>query len=203
VALAAREFEALDTKKAGALNAEQVGMLCSRLIAGLPTSSRLSASDRESLSGLVSGNEAMDLSAVEGAAVLLYYASTGKLGGGGHDRPITRARANTNTAPRTKLQSAAQAVTKFQALMRMHKARKDLVVDMQLRDTLLAMPGTIQGRSGWYEYEYLGEHMVIRYEIDEEDGWVQDEGPLKKAHYLEAVRILEAREPSSTSDDEY
>jgi hypothetical protein len=201
VSLATREFEALDTKKAGALNTEQVEMLCSRLIAGLPENSRLSASDRESLSGLVSKNEAMDLASVEGGAVLLYYASTGKLvvEGGSQDRPTTPRTRLASSAPRTKFQSAQQAVIKFQALMRMHKARKDLVSDMQLRGTLLAMPGTVQGRSGWYEYEYLGEHMVVRYAIDEEDDWVQDEGPLKKAHYLEAMRMLSAREQDESA----
>jgi hypothetical protein len=83
VALARWEFEALDTAQVGTLNAAQVGTLCSQLVSGLPESSRytLSASEHESLSNMVATatKRGFDLNAVEGAAVLLYYASTGRM----------------------------------------------------------------------------------------------------------------------------
>ena len=52
---------------------------------------------------------------------------------------------------------AVKAVIKFQAILRRQWARKDLVLLMQNQQCLLAMPGTVQGRSGWYEYDDGGE----------------------------------------------
>ena len=57
---------------------------------------------------------------------------------------------------------------------------------MQANGTLLAMPGTHQGKSGWYEYESPdGEEkvVVVKYKVTEEGEWVLQEGPLTRTQY--------------------
>ena len=61
-------------------------------------------------------------------------------------------------------------------------------------DTILAMPGTVQGQSGWYEFEHEGELMAVKYDVQvdadaDADEWVQAEGPLTKLQYNELIGL--------------
>merc|ERR1711998_680713 len=101
-----------------------------------------------------------------------------------------------------------RAVTMFQAMHRRIKARKDLVLQMQDQECLLAMPGTIQGRSGWYEYDEDGEAMVAQFDIGvAEDGdesepeWTLVKGPMKLNSYTEALQIIRERGLKRVSTD--
>jgi hypothetical protein len=49
------------------------------------------------------------------------------------------------------------------------------------------MPGTIQGKSGWYEYE----EQCIRYEVTADGAWNQKEGPVTKQVWKEKGRVLD------------
>ena len=53
------------------------------------------------------------------------------------------------------------------------------------QNTILAMPGTIQGRSGWYEFDESDTRFVVEYEVIEETGaWELKKGPLRKELWL-------------------
>jgi hypothetical protein len=80
VDLAKREFEELDEWETGTLNGKQIHTLCTQLFKGLPENSKVSAADRASLSELViAKHNTLDMSAVEGAAVLLFLAASGRM----------------------------------------------------------------------------------------------------------------------------
>jgi hypothetical protein len=99
----------------------------------------------------------------------------------------------------------ARAVTKFQSHLRRVRARKQLVLLMQEEECLLAMPGTVQGRSGWYEYDEAGEAMVARFDIaDDANGesqWSLVKGPMKLTSYTEALALIRARGARKDSTD--
>jgi hypothetical protein len=61
-----------------------------------------------------------------------------------------------------------KAVVKLQASVRRSRARKAMVAYMQANGTLLSMPGTVQGKSGWYEYNDNGALVVVKYDVTEE-----------------------------------
>jgi hypothetical protein len=87
------------------------------------------------------------------------------------------------------------AAIKFQANIRRRQARKQLVVYLaRAEGILLAVNGTIQGGSGWYEMDpgnWSGVEMVVKYEVVPTTGeWVQRAGPLKKSAYQEAMRVV-------------
>jgi hypothetical protein len=50
--------------------------------------------------------------------------------------------------------------------------------------TLLSLPGTVQGKSGWYEYE----DKCIRYDVSADGAWDQKEGPVTKQAWKEKTR---------------
>jgi hypothetical protein len=86
-----------------------------------------------------------------------------------------------------------RAATMFQAQLRRIRARKQLVLQMQDQECLLARPDTVQGKSGWYEYDEDGEAMVARFNVAEDaDGqkeWGLVKGPMKLANYTEALLL--------------
>jgi hypothetical protein len=106
-------------------------------------------------------------------------------------------RADTGKRPLSEVEvsmTVARAVVKMQAGIRRTQARKWLMRHLQeQRDTVLAMNGTVQGRSGWYEFIVddggIGATMVVRYDISANNDWLLKEGPFKKQLYLEAVSM--------------
>jgi len=82
------------------------------------------------------------------------------------------------------VQRTFKAAQKWQSLWRARQARLQVVKEVQMRGTLLAMPGTIQGQSGWYErLNADGVRLVTHYHVDANDNWSRIEGPLEYAHW--------------------
>jgi hypothetical protein len=74
-----------------------------------------------------------------------------------------------------------------QAIARQLQARKALVLwGMQEGGTVLAMPGTIQNQSGWYEMYEDGASVCMQLRVTKNGGWEVVRGPLSKAAYNEA-----------------
>jgi hypothetical protein len=86
------------------------------------------------------------------------------------------------------MRSALKAVVRFQSYVRRRKERRALVAKMQLDGTLLAVPGTVQGQSGWYEFEQPTSqgivYMVVRYDVGEDDSWTMVEDAIPKTELM-------------------
>ena len=74
----------------------------------------------------------------------------------------------------------------LQALVRRQDARRFLVETYANEGLLLALPGTIQNRSGWYEVppdEAVPPQTptrVVRFEVTDSGEWLRVEGPISK-----------------------
>jgi hypothetical protein len=90
--------------------------------------------------------------------------------------------------------AVANAVIKLQAHVRRTRVRKEMLAHADASDTILAMPGTVQGSSGWYEFESSGISLVVKYRVTGDRQWVLDKGPMKKNVYYEAVNIVRRRQ---------
>jgi hypothetical protein len=88
-------------------------------------------------------------------------------------------------SPRTPL-SPMESIMKLQAGARRLKARRSLVRLMQREGTMLAMNGTVQGASGWYELEVQDREgwYAVKYEVDADENWTCVKGPLPEVEYL-------------------
>jgi hypothetical protein len=71
----------------------------------------------------------------------------------------------------------------------------------QKRGVLLAMPGTCQGKSGWYEMSANGRHLAIKYDVDvslaDEDApskWTVAHHPVKVEIYKNVIKPVEVKE---------
>jgi hypothetical protein len=94
----------------------------------------------------------------------------------------------------------ARVAIKFRALYRRVQAKQQAAMTARANDHghseegflqggLLALRGTEQGRSGWYEaHDKQGELHLSRWEI-ERGSWELVEGPVKKKYYLEACAL--------------
>jgi hypothetical protein len=71
--------------------------------------------------------------------------------------------------------------TRIQAWARVDIARAKVVTEMQKTGTLLAMPGTIQGCSGWYEMNRNGVRMVAKFQVKADGSWKVERLPVKRA----------------------
>jgi hypothetical protein len=104
-----------------------------------------------------------------------------------------------NTADSTA--TTAKAVTMFQSFVRKMQARKAVMHTLQSQwGAMLAMPGTIQGRSGWYEYiNKAGIQVCCKYDVDQESStWTRTKGPLSRAEFnaaggVEGETVLDRR----------
>jgi hypothetical protein len=94
------------------------------------------------------------------------------------------------------------AATKIQSQARMNSARQFVVQTFKKDGLLVAMPGTIQNQSGWYEMPPTAlvktttakgaggggapqaETQVVRFEISAVSGWAFAEGPIGKSEWL-------------------
>jgi hypothetical protein len=79
-----------------------------------------------------------------------------------------------------------KCATKLQSLMRVAIARAAIIHDMQQSGKLVAMPGTVQGQSGWYEMRRNGACMVAKLILDDRGRWVLDKNKaiVKKVHFV-------------------
>jgi hypothetical protein len=98
------------------------------------------------------------------------------------------------------ISAVAKAVIKLQSLFRKIQARRGMLQAFREKGLLLAMPGTIQNKSGWYEMEVEGVAKVICFEVDDHEGWITTMGPLPKAEFraLTASKKEEAAHAAST-----
>jgi hypothetical protein len=103
-----------------------------------------------------------------------------------------------------------KAVVRLQAAVRRSRARKAMVAYMQANGTLLSMPGTVQGKSGWYEYNENGNPVVVKYDVTDAVGlaacdvlspaksdpfylqgeWNFVDGPLTRQQYYHSLGTL-------------
>jgi len=95
--------------------------------------------------------------------------------------------------------------TKFQALYRQRRARRAVAKSVMQFGTLLAMPGTIQGNSGWYEMddEAIEYHVEV---IDDNcggvtstaDNWIKKRGPIGRQEWR-LLNCTETKKKEGTS----
>jgi flagellar biosynthesis GTPase FlhF len=90
---------------------------------------------------------------------------------------------------RHRMNTVVKMVTQVQSSFRRLKARRQVVAQLQFAGLLLAMPGTIGGRSGWYEFRDGGKDMVARFDISPEGDWELAEGPITKQAQREAKQL--------------
>jgi hypothetical protein len=75
--------------------------------------------------------------------------------------------------------SVTKAVVRWQALSRQKIARRALAEHVQNQGMLLALPGTIQGKSGWYEVVTKGgQRLACKYTVTEEKDWSMAQRPV-------------------------
>ena len=77
----------------------------------------------------------------------------------------------------------------MQSLFRAKQGRKKAVAMVNELGTLLARPGTIQGQSGWYEYQ----EKCLRYDVSG-DEWIQKEGPISVQEWKMQMRAEQTDE---------
>lgn len=77
-----------------------------------------------------------------------------------------------------------RGAVKVQSLARARRDRKMLVKQLNDSGTLLAMPGTVQGRSGWYEYG----DQSLEYEVSSGGEWLQVRGPMSRLEWKQTTR---------------
>jgi outer membrane protein OmpA-like peptidoglycan-associated protein len=83
-----------------------------------------------------------------------------------------------------------RAIVRMQAIYRKQKARRAMVAYAEEKGVLLAMPGTVGGQSGWYEYTEEGEEMIAKFDVGCETGqWMLLEGPMKRRLWRTANKI--------------
>jgi hypothetical protein len=92
-------------------------------------------------------------------------------------------------AKKKKIHLISWGAVKFQANWRRIQARTAMIAHAAEQNTLLSMPGTIQGRSGWYEFDEKGERFVVAYNVTEAGAWEVQKGPMKKNFWLEAKQL--------------
>jgi hypothetical protein len=81
-----------------------------------------------------------------------------------------------------------KSVSKLQALVRARAARLIIVKELaRQQGRCLALPGTVQGRSGYYEmwYEQLQVAKITRFEVDESGAWIADGGPWTRKQWAD------------------
>jgi hypothetical protein len=99
--------------------------------------------------------------------------------------------------------SVIKAAITFQAKWRAAIARRAIVQQMQQkRGVLLAMPGTIQGRSGWYELFAHSQHLAIKYDVDENKVWTVAHKPVLVETYKTVIVKTEAKEKEARKAEE-
>eukprot|EP00935_MAST-01C_sp_MAST-1C-sp1_P000203 g203.t1 len=77
--------------------------------------------------------------------------------------------------------AAAHAARKLQSLHRGAQSRRELMDLLEAQtNTLLSMPGTVQGGAGWYA---RSDGSVVRYEIEADGAWRLIEGPMTRREY--------------------
>jgi hypothetical protein len=88
-----------------------------------------------------------------------------------------------------------EAVVKLQSCLRRSQARKAVMKQLQSSaDTVLAMAGTVQGQSGWYEFVVPdGQLMAVQYKVGEDGEWKRKKGPMRKQVYKEAFELANKR----------
>jgi hypothetical protein len=64
------------------------------------------------------------------------------------------------------------------------------VQQLQKEGILLALPGTVGGTSGWYEFQDGEADMVARFDISPDGEWTLAEGPLTKKALQERKKAL-------------
>merc|ERR1719473_2641841 len=74
---------------------------------------------------------------------------------------------SSSSSARSKGEVVAAAVTRLQAKQRATLERRKWVARVATEGKLVALPGTIQGRSGWYE---TGGDLCGRFEMSDPDG---------------------------------
>jgi hypothetical protein len=86
-----------------------------------------------------------------------------------------------------------KAVVKLQSLVRRSHARKVMVAHAKGQGVMLALAGTINGKSGWYEFRdgATGAAMVARFAVNRVRNWELTEGPIVKGVYFTAKRTKE------------
>jgi hypothetical protein len=86
-----------------------------------------------------------------------------------------------------------KAITKMQAIVRRQRARREAVALCAKKSgMLLALPGTIQGESGWYESGASGDGkafkkvpaMIVQYKVSEEGDWIVVEPPITRKEWM-------------------
>jgi hypothetical protein len=85
---------------------------------------------------------------------------------------------------------ATRAAIKIQSIVRQSLTRLAVIDAMQDQGTILAMPGTIQNQSGWYEVNQNGIRMVAqlrRKSLHMEDSWELIQGPVPKHTWRQLV----------------
>ena len=92
------------------------------------------------------------------------------------------------------------AAIQLQAVVRGRRARADVVREIQQHGTLLAMPGTVQGQSGWYQMVHQGQDLVIKFVIDAEGQWQKKDGPFVMSEW-NRQRILDRRNVRMDDED--
>jgi hypothetical protein len=90
---------------------------------------------------------------------------------------------------------AMLAVVKLQSCLRRNQARNAVMLQLQGKmDTVLAMAGTVQGQSGWYEFITPDKQlMVVQYKVSSDGEWVRKKGPMRKQVYKEAFQLSNQR----------
>jgi hypothetical protein len=76
-------------------------------------------------------------------------------------------------------------VGKMQAMVRSRLARARVVQLMSTKGGCAAMPGTVQGRSGFYEYMQGMDARIAQFGVTETGGWKLLEGPWSRAEWAE------------------
>jgi hypothetical protein len=90
-----------------------------------------------------------------------------------------------------KVANAAAARRRMDALVKMQAyGRRIAVRSMQVKllavkGIMAAMPGTIQNKSGWYEYYKDDKALVVHWRVDEQGAWHLLSGPIEKRLWTE------------------
>jgi hypothetical protein len=80
------------------------------------------------------------------------------------------------------------SATKLQALARAAIVRTAIVKGMGSLGQLLAMPGTIQNKSGWYELRRDGKRFVAQLDVDEDENWSVGTPPVSFLNWKQSQR---------------
>merc|ERR1711865_952674 len=89
-----------------------------------------------------------------------------------------------NSEDDAEQQEKARCAVKLQSLARAKRDRKETVRRVNATGTLLAMPGTVQGRTGWYEHDGL----IFEYKVEDDGEWTQLRQPVSTMEWKEICR---------------